>query len=161
MRTRPVLAAVLAAFAVVAAPAAAQAKTTETLDKRIFDSAAEVSAGSWHLEGASAGDLGYYLDLTVTAADGTLPTASNTCEPVGVNAVLTLPDGGRLTVTTTGEACAPFGGGTPAVNAYFGTRQVTYDGSAHKKVRVLGDGLIAAGGSWLGYQANLSATVAW
>lgn len=161
MRTRTVLATTAAAVALTAAPLAAQAKTTEYLDKRIFDATPDLTAGSWHLNGMTAGEIGPTLDVTVTAADGTLPTTSNACEPVDVVAVLTLAPGEVLTVHTSGEACAPFLGGTPAVNAYFGDDQTEYEGTAHKKVKIVGDGLISAGGSFFGYQATFGASVKW
>ena len=159
--TRTLLGTTAAALALTAAtPLTAEAKTTEYLDKRIFDSTPVVSAGSWHLEGMTAGEIGPRLDVTVNAADGTLPTASSVCEPVDVVAVLTLA-GEVLTVRTTGEACAPFLGGIPAVNAYFGTEETEYQGTAHKKVKIGGAGLISAGGSFIGYQAALAASVKW
>jgi hypothetical protein len=162
MRTRPLLATAAAAVALtVAAPLAAHAKTTEYLDKRIFDSTPVVTAGSWHLDGLTAGEIGPTLDVTVTAIDGTLPSASNVCEPVDVVAVLTLAPGEVLTVRTSGEACAPFLGGTPAVNAYFGNDQTEYEGTAHRKAKIVGDGLISAGGSFFGYQATFSTSVRW
>jgi hypothetical protein len=162
MRTRTVLATTAAAIAFTAtAPLAAEAKTAEYLDKRIFDATPAVTAGSWHLNGMTAGPIGPTLDVTVTAADGTFPTTSNACEPVDVVAVLTLAPGEVLTVRTTGEACAPFFGGIPAVNAYFGDDETEYQGTAHKKVKIEGDGLISAGGSFLGYQATINASVKW
>ena len=162
MRTRTVLATTAAAVALTAAaPLAAQATTTEYLDKRIFDSTPAMTVGSWHLNGMTAGEIGPTLDVTVTAADGTLPTTSNSCEPVDVVAVLTLAPGEVLTVRTSGEACAPFLGGTPAVNAYFGDDQTEYEGTAHKKVKIVGDGLISAGGGFFGYQATFGASVKW
>ena len=161
MRTRTVLATTAAAVALTAAPLAAQAKTTEYLDKRIFDATPALTAGSWHLNGMTAGEIGPTLEVTVAAADGTLPTTSNACKPVDVVAVLTLAPGEVLTVHTSGEACAPFLGGTPAVNAYFGDNETEYEGTAHKKVKIVGDGLITAGGSLFGYQATFGATVKW
>ena len=162
MRTRTVLATTAAAVTLtVAAPLTAQAKTTEYLDKRIFDATPAVTGGSWHLDGMTAGEIGPTLDVTVTAADGSLPTSSNACEPVDVVGVLTLAPGEVLTVRTTGEACAPFFGGIPAVNAYFGGDQTEYQGSAHKKAKIVGDGLISAGGGFFGYQATFNASVKW
>ena len=165
MRTRPVLATALAtlgAVALVAAgPTVAQAKTGEYLDKRIFDATPELTAGSWHLAGMTAGEIGPTLDVTVTAVDGSLPTESRAVEPVTVDAVLTLAEGETLTVHTTGTAEAPFGGGTPSVVAYFDTGDTTYVGTAHRRARIVGDGLISAGGSWFGYQATFTTTVAW
>ena len=162
MRTRTVLATTAAAVAfTVAAPLTAEAKTTEHLDKRIFDATPAVSAGSWQLDGMTAGEIGPTLDVTVIAADGTLPTTSNACEPVDVVAVLTLAPGEVLTVGTTGEACAPFSGGTPAVNAYFGNDEAEYRGTEHKNVKIVGDGLISAGGGFFGYQATFNASVKW
>ena len=162
MRTRTVLGTTAAAIALTAsAPLAAEAKTTEYLDKRIFDSTPAVTTGTWHLDGMTAGEIGPTLDVTVTAADGTLPSTSNACEPVDVVAVLTLAPGEVLTVRTTDEACAPFFGGTPAVNAYFGDDETEYQGTAHKKVKIEGDGLVSAGGGFFGYQATFNASVKW
>jgi hypothetical protein len=162
MRTRTVLATTAAAVAfTVAAPLTAQAKATEYLDKRIFDATPAVTTGSWHLDGMTAGEIGPTLDVTVTAADGTLPTTSNACEPVDVVGVLTLAPGEVLTVRTTGEACAPFFGGIPAVNAYFGDDETEYQGTAHKNVKIVGDGMISAGGGFFGYLATFNASVKW
>jgi len=64
-------------------------------------------------------------------------------------------------VRTTGEACAPFFGGIPAVTAYFGDEETDHQGTAHKRVKIVGDGLISAGGSFFGYQATFNAGVKW
>ena len=119
MRIWSPLLAITIGTAVLAAPLAASATTTENLDRRAFDSAPERAADSLHISGATAGPLGGYLDVTFTAADGTLPTAPQTCEPVTVDAVLTVSPGETLTIATTGEACTGFYGGPAAVNAYF------------------------------------------
>jgi hypothetical protein len=146
---------------VVALPAAAQAASLERIDRSLFDAAPQVSASSWHFDGPTAGPLGGALDLVVTAADGSFPTAPGTCEPVNVHAILQVEPGEVLTVETTGEACAHPVDASLTVNAYFDRRDVTYSGTAHKKATVVGDGLIAAKSSWLGGQASVSAAVRW
>jgi hypothetical protein len=162
MRTRPLLATAAAAVALtVAAPLAAQAKTTETIDKFVYDSTPQVTAGSWHIDGLTHGEIGPFLDVTVTAVDGTLPTDPRAVERVRVDAVLTLAPGETLTVHAKGSAEAPAAGGTPSVFASFRKKDLTYDGTAHKKAKLVGNGFISAGGSFLGYQASFSATVSW
>lgn len=162
MRTRPVLATALTAVALTAAaPLAAQAKTTEQIDKFVFDSTPTVTAGAWHIDGLTHGEIGPTLDVTVTAVDGTMPTDPRSVEPVTVDAVLTLAPGETLTVHTTGTAEAPFAGGTPSVFASFGRKDLSYGGTAHAKAKVVGDGFISAGGGFLGYQASFSASIAW
>jgi hypothetical protein len=78
-----------------------------------------------------------------------------------VTAVLTVSPGEVLTVHTTGEACAHISDGTLVVNAYFGKKDVSYEGSEHKKAAVIGDGLIAAAHHWYGGQASFMGTVRW
>jgi hypothetical protein len=94
MRTRSVLIAALAAAAVsVVVPTTAQAKTTENLDRRLFDGTPERTASTLHLEGLTAGPLGGALEVIITAKDGTLPTTFGSCEPVRVTGVLTASPG--------------------------------------------------------------------
>ena len=99
--------------------------------------------------------------VTFTAQDGTLPTTFGSCEPVQVNAVLTASPGEFLSVTTVGEACAHITNGMLQVNAYFAQDDMTYSGTAHKKVKIRGDGLIAAADQTFGGLANFSAQVRW
>jgi hypothetical protein len=162
MRTRsPLLAAAIGA-AILAAPLAASAATTENLDRRAFDSTPDRAAGSLHINGATAGPLGGYLDITFTAVDGSLPTAPQVCEPITVDATLTVSPGETLGIATTGEACTGFFGGPAVMNAYFTKEHVTYAGTAHRKAKVVGDGLIGANDmGFLGAQASVMTTVAW
>ena len=159
MRARPVA----ATAALVALPMTAQAKDAELIDRRTFDATASATASTIHVAGAMAGELGGYLDVTVTAADGTLPTAPGACEPVDVTAALTVSPCEQLDVSTTGEVCRhQFSPSTLIVNASFGDGDLTYTGTEHKKVKVVGDGLIAASNSLgFGFGASISVPVRW
>ena len=162
MRTRAFLpAAALAVALSVAAPLAAHAKTTELVDRSLFDGTPSRTAATLHLDGPTAGPLGGAMDLTVHATDGSLPTAHGACEPVTVDASLTLSPGEVLDVSTTGEACAHIVDGSLSVNAFFGPRDVTYTGTAHKKAKLVGDGLIAAADRGFGGLASFSGTFRW
>jgi hypothetical protein len=166
MRTRPLLAAAVAAAAVVLTPLAtgtAQAKSLETIDKTTFDSSATVTASTIHIDNATAGELGGYLDLTITAQDGALPTAAGACETADVDAVVTVAPGETLTVHTTGDICAhPFSASTLTLTAYYGDGDLAYAGTAHKKAKVVGDGLISASnGTFFGWGASFSGQVRW
>lgn len=157
MRIRSLLAVAIATVAVsVLVPMSAQAKSTELIDRSIFDATPERTASYLHLAGPTAGPLGGAMMLTVTASDGTLPSAFGSCEPVDVTAVLVVSPGQVLTVGTSGEACAHIVDGTLQVNAYFGKKDVTYAGSEHQKAKLVGDGLIAAAHHVYGGQASLS-----
>ena len=107
MRVRSVLLAVTAAVALSAVPLGAHAGTaggrTEMHDRSIFDGAVEKTADSMHFEGQARGELGYFLDVTVTAEDGSLPTGSNVCEPADVSAKLTLPSRESMSVNVEGR----------------------------------------------------------
>ena len=159
--TRSLLAGGAAALALLALPATAQAATLENIDRSLFDATPEVSASAWHLDGPTSGPLGGTLDLHVSATDGTFPTTPGSCEPVDVRAVLQVSPGEVLSVSTVGEACAHIVDGSLIVDAYFGNRDVAYSGTAHKRVRVVGDGLIAAKTSFLGGQASIGMSVRW
>lgn len=162
-RTQTTAAAAVAALSVLLPTAASAATTTtENLSRRTYDSAPERTAGTWRIDGATAGPLGGYLDVTATAADGTLPTAPGACEAVDVTAVLTVSPGEVLTVeTSNGEACIHQFGGTLSLNAYFGKQDLTYAGSEHSKVKVVGDGLLGAGQLFTGAQATFDAMLRW
>ncbi|MGH3505723.1 MAG: hypothetical protein ACRDO2_00810 [Nocardioidaceae bacterium] len=153
--------AALAAALTAAAVAPAQAKTTELVDRSMFEGTPERTASTLHLSGATSGPLGGALDFTATAVDGTLPTVFGSCEDVDVSAVLTVSPGEVLTVATTGEACAHIVDGTLQINAFFGPEQVTYEGTAHKKAKLVGDGLIAAAHHTFGGQASFSGSFRW
>ncbi len=162
MRTRLPLAAALVAVALSAAPASAQTRTVENISRSTFDSSPVVTASSLHIDGATAGELGGFLDLVVTAKDGSLPTAQGACDRVHVDAVLTVSPGEQLTVHTKGEVCMHQFSPTLILNASFRNRHVTYTGTAHGRVKVVGDGLIAASNStFFGYGASVSAAVRW
>jgi hypothetical protein len=66
-----------------------------------------------------------------------------------------------LTVSTAGEGCAHIVDGTLQINAGFGTKEITYTGSEHKKARLIGDGLIAAAQHAFGAQASFSGVFRW
>lgn len=164
MRPRSLLLATAAvAVALSAAPVAAQAAQTESISRSTYDAGVERTAASLRVAGATSGELGGYLDVTVTAADGSLPTGSSVCEPATVDAVLTVSPGETLSVTTSGDLCTSFSGESARTfNGYFGSKDLTYDGTAHRKVRVAGDGLIAFSDiSWFGGQASFSAALRW
>ncbi len=164
MTRRPLTAAAAAVTAAVLLPTAAVAATTtpENLSRSTYDSAPVLTAGSWRIDGATRGPLGGYLDLAATAEDGTLPTSPGVCEPVDVTAVLTVSPGEVLTVEgAKGEACVHSFGGTLSLNAHFGKRQLSYEGTEHSKVKLVGDGMLSAGQSFTGAQASFNATVRW
>ncbi|HSK27558.1 MAG TPA: hypothetical protein VK894_11680 [Jiangellales bacterium] len=162
MRPRSLLLAATAAVALTALPVTAQAATTEYVDRAAYDGSVEQSASSFRIAGATRGELGGYLDVTVTAVDGSLPTGSNTCEPVVVDAVLALSPVESLSTSVSGEACTSFYGDATTVNAYFGKKDLDYVGTASKKAKVVGDGLLAASVvPWFGGQASFSAEVKW
>jgi hypothetical protein len=171
MRSRTLLASATAALALsaVALPAVAlpaQAVTTEYVDRATFDAAPDVTTSSIRVAGETRGELGGYLDATVVAKDGSLPTGSEVCEPASVHAVLTLSAGETLTVRVRGTACTSFAGDAITVNAAFRTRHLRYSGTEHThsagcRPRVVGDGLLAMSNSLLGGQASFSASIRW
>lgn len=162
MRHRALLATALATAALTAVPLAAQAGDVEYIDRSNFDAAPEVTASSLHLDGATRGELGGFLDLRVTAQDGTLPTEHGACDPVDVDALLTTSPGEQLAVRTTGEVCMHQFGDTLILTSYFGKKDVTYSGTAHSKVKVVGDGMISASnGIGFGFVSSFSAAVRW
>lgn len=153
-----VTAAVAATAALMVAMPAAQASTLDRFDRRAFDSAPVVRAAGYSMAGATAGELGGYLDLSVDARDGTLP-APGQCEAADVEARLTVSPGESFVIRTVGELCSHVVDGSPTVNAYFGAKQVTYSGT-HKRARVT-DGMIASTRSFLGAQGSVGLTVRW
>jgi hypothetical protein len=162
MRTRSLLIAATTALVLSTPPLVAQAATTELIDRSTYDSSVERSESMLRIAGETRGELGGYLDVTVTAADGSLPTGSQVCEPAVVEAVTTLSPGETLAATVPGEVCTGFYGDSLTVNAAVRTKQLTYDGTAHKKAKVVGDGLVAASVvPWFGGQASFSASVKW
>lgn len=162
MRSRTLLfgAAVAATLSATSVPA--HAAEAQLIDRSAYDQSVDRTAGAFRVAGDTRGDLGGYLDVTVTAVDGSLPTGSNVCEPATVDAVLTVSAGETLSVVTTGELCTSFSGDALTFNAGFGTKNLSYVGTAHRKVKVVGDGLISVGDiGWFGGQASFSASVRW
>jgi hypothetical protein len=159
MHARSILtAAVAAAAALTLAAPAAQAATTDRFDRRAFDPAPVLTDSGYAMSGATAGELGGHLALSVQAADGTVP-AQGQCETADVHAVLTVSPGESFTIDTTGELCSHFIDGTPVLNAYFGAKQVSYEGT-HKKARV-SNGIIGFTNSFLGARASVGLSVRW
>ena len=166
MRTRPLVAATVAAAALAVTPlttGTAQAADLENINKTAFDSTPTVTASAVHIGNATAGALGSYLDLTITAPDGTLPTAAGACETADVQAVVTVSPGETLSVRTTGEVCThEFSPSTLMLNAYFDSGDLQYAGTAHKKAKAVGDGMISASnGTMLGWGLAFSSQVRW
>ena len=157
-RNTRVAVAVAAAAAVTAMAPAAQAASVDRFDRSTFDSSPVVTASGYELDGATSGELGGYLSLSVQASDGTVP-AAGVCEAADVHAVLTVSPGEVFTIETRGELCGHFIDGTPVLNAYFGDKQVTYSG-AHKRARV-SNGMIGFTKSFLGAQGSVGLSVRW
>lgn len=147
--------AVLAGFAVLAAPAGA--KETTMIDKSLFDATPTLTAGSFSVDGPTAGELGSTLEVTATTLDGSLPTGRD-CEPVTVDATLRPNADESYHIVTTGVACGLGVAGEFNLNAYFGKKQVDYSGPERKQ-KVVGDGLVAAANHWYGGQAAVSFSV--
>jgi hypothetical protein len=150
---------VAAATVLAMAPGTAgAAATAERFDRSAFDSTPVVTSAGYAMSAPTAGELGGHLDLSVQAADGTIPNQGQ-CETANVDAVLTLTPGESFAVHTTGELCSHFIDGTPTLDASFGAKQVTYTGT-HKRARV-GDGIIGFTNSVLGAQGSVGLTVRW
>ena len=149
--------ALLTAALILVAPAA-QGATLDRFDRSAFDSAPVVTGSGYTMSGATAGELGGHLTLSVQASDGTLP-AQGQCETADVQAVLTVAPGETFSITTKGELCSHFIDGTPTLNAYFGAKQVSYSGS-HKRARVT-NGIIGFTNSFLGAQGSVGLSVRW
>ncbi|HEX6148630.1 hypothetical protein [Nocardioides sp.] len=159
-KTRIASAAVAAAAAVSLSAAAAQASTVERFDRSAFDSAPVVTASGYAMSAPTRGELGGHLELSVRAADGSVP-AAGACENARVRAVLTVSPGEAFTITTRGELCGHPVDGSPTLNAAFRNRHVTYSGTAHRRVKVLREGLIAFNHSFLGAQGSVGMSVRW
>jgi len=158
MHARSILTAAFAAVALTLVAPAAQGATVDRFDRSAFDSAPVVTGSGYAMSGPTAGELGGHLSLSVRASDGTLP-AQGQCEAADVQAVLTVAPGESFAVHTTGELCSHFIDGTPTLNAYFGTKQVTYTGT-HKHARVT-NGIIGFNNSFLGVQGSVGLSVRW
>ena len=85
MRARSLLVATTAAVAFTALPMTAQASDSEWIDRANYDATVDRTPASLHIAAATRGELGGYLDATLTAEDGTLPVGSNVCEPATVD----------------------------------------------------------------------------
>lgn len=155
---RGAFATVVAVGALTLLAPAAQAGSVDRFDRSAFDSTPAVTASGYEMEGATSGELGGYLSLSVQAADGTVPAAGE-CETADVRAVLTVSPGETFSIDTHGELCGHIIDGTPILNAYFGAKQVDYSGS-HKKARV-SNGMIAFTKSFLGAQGSVGLSVRW
>lgn len=154
--SRRIVAAGAAAATLLITPSA-YAASTETYDRSAFDGTPEVIASGWTLSAATSGELGGWLDMSVQAADGSVPPAGQ-CEPANVDAVLTVAPGETFTVHTTAELCGHFIDGSPSLFGSFGAKQVTYHG-AHKKARLVGDGFVSFGRSAIGALGSVTLTV--
>ena len=163
MRHRSLLAATLATAALSALPLTAHAAQAELIDRSNYVGSVERTADSVRIAAATSGELGGYLDVTMTAQDGSLPVGSEVCEPVTIDAVLTVAPAETFTLHVPGEACTTFYGDALRGSADFDNQDVAYEGT-HKKVKVVGEGRISAtvGGIFPDSgQANFSATVRW
>lgn len=160
MQTRSIITSTVAAVALTLAAPAAQAMSVDRIDRSAFDAAPAVTASGYTMAAATSGGLGGHLELSVQAADGTVP-AQGQCETAVVHAVLTVSPGEAFTIDTTGELCSHPFSGTPVLNASFGNKQASYSGVAHKRARVVGDGLIAFTNSFLGAQGSVGFSVRW
>jgi hypothetical protein len=158
MHTRIVAATAAAATAAVLAVAApAQAASVEAFDRSAFDTSPDVTVAGWAISAPTSGELGGWLDMTVTVTDGSIP-ANGTCEPANVDAVLTVAPGETFTIHTVADLCTHLLDGTPSLFGSFGAKQTTYSG-AHKKARVVGEGFVSFGRGHLGAQGTVSLSV--
>jgi hypothetical protein len=161
MRHRTLLLTAAATAALTLTPWAAQAQSAELVDRAMFDPTVEQTAGSLHLAAATRGELGGFLDVTVTAADGTLPTGSNVCEPGVLDAVLTVQPGETLSARVPGDLCTGFSGDSITANGGITKADLQYAGTAHRKAKLVGEGLVAVGVQSFGGQASFSASLRW
>ena len=158
MNARSVLAAAAVAVAITVTASPAHAATLESFQRSAFDGTPVVSAAGYVMAGPTSGELGGHLQLSVKAADDTVPEAGQ-CETATVQAVLTVADRETFTIDTSGELCT-LRDGSPRLNAYFGDKQTTYTGT-HKRAKIAGDGLIAFSNSWFGAQGSVALSVRW
>ena len=160
MHTRSILTAAAATLALTLAAPAAQAASVDRFDRSAFDAAPVVTSAGYSMSAATSGELGGHLALSVQAADGSVPTAGQ-CETAAVHAVLTVSPGETFTIDTTGELCSHFISGTPTLNASFRNKHVAYSGTAHRRARVVGDGIIGFTQGFLGAQGSVGLSVRW
>ena len=158
MHARSTITATIAGAVLVLATPAAQAASVDQFDRRAFDNAPVVTSSGYTMAGATAGELGGYLSLSVQATDGSVP-AQGQCETADVRAVLTVAPGETFTINTNGELCSHFIDGTPTLNAYFGAKEVSYSGT-HKRARV-SNGMISFSHSFLGALGSVGMSVRW
>lgn len=164
MRPRSLLLTAVATVALSALPLAAQAgaHSNELIDRAMYDPTVEQTAASLHIAAATRGELGGYLDVTVTSTDGSLPTGSNICEPAIVDAVLTVSPGETLSAQVPGELCTGFYGDSMTANAAIDKKDLEYEGTAHRKAKVVGEGLVSVGViNNFGGQGAFSVAVKW
>lgn len=152
-------AAATATATVLAVTTPAHAARVESFDRSAFDTSPDVTVAGWTISAPTAGELGGRLDMTVTVADGTIP-ANGTCEPANVDSVLTVAPGEAFTIHTVADVCTHFLDGTPSLFGSFDAKQTTYSGT-HKKARVVGDGFVSFGHSFLGAQGTVTLAVRW
>jgi hypothetical protein len=162
MRPRSVLLTAVATAALSAVPFAAQAHAPVTvqLDRAMYDATVDQTPATLHIAGATRGELGGYLDATVTAQDGTLPAGSNVCERGWIDAVLTMSPGETLTMHRHGDICTGFAGDSTTMSVGIKSKHVEYQGANYDKAKIVGEGLLSFGNvSWFGGQAAFSGTV--
>jgi hypothetical protein len=162
MRPRSLLIATTAAVAFTALPLTADAAEGTYIDRANYDATVDRTDASLRVAAATRGDLGGYLDMTLTADDGTLPTGSNVCEPATLDAVLTIAPAETFAVHTTAEACTTFSGDSIQAFAGFGAKDLEYTGT-HKKAKLADrEGFLSIGViDGFGGQAAFSANVRW
>ena len=161
MRPRSVLATAIAAAALSLVPMSAQAKSSELIDRSVFDGTPVWTASALELAGPRLETLGGLLRTHRDRSGRDAADRVRLLRAGGRGRILTVSPGEVLTVHTQGEACAHIVDGTLQVNAYFGKKDVSYEGGEHKKADVVGDGLIAAAHHWYGGQASFLGTVRW
>jgi hypothetical protein len=136
---------------------ASAAARTEDVNRSTFDATPEHTAASLRVDGATAGELGGEMNVTVRAIDGTLPTVFGSCEPAWVKAVVTVQPGKIITVRTRGEVCAHIISGSISASAGFRAQDVSFKGYRGCPPRLVGEGLIGAAHTQIGGQAAFSA----
>jgi hypothetical protein len=141
--------------------ATAAGPRTETVDRSVFDATPERTEAALRVDGPTAGPLGGAMDVTVRAADGTLPTDFGSCERVRVRAAVTVEPGKVVVVRTRGEACAHIVDGSLTVNAGFRAKDVRFQGSHLRRARLVGEGFLAVAHTQLGGQASFFGTFRW
>lgn len=147
------------AAAVLVAMQSAHAASVQRYDRTAFDGTPEVTAAGWSISAATNGELDGWLDLSVSAIDGTVPGPGQ-CEPASVSAVLTVAPGESFAIRTTADLCGHAVDGSPSLFGSFGAKQVTYTGT-HKKTKLVRDGFVSFGAGFLGAQGGVTMSVRW